>query len=52
MSPDPYETRHGPEYYAEQQEAALDALELDWTWYIDRVMQRGMGYKGSRERKI
>uniref|UniRef100_A0A6M3JK42 Uncharacterized protein n=1 Tax=viral metagenome TaxID=1070528 RepID=A0A6M3JK42_9ZZZZ len=30
---DPYETRHGPEYWQAQQEAALDALGFDWTWY-------------------
>ena len=39
---DPYETRHGPEYWQAQQEAALDVLGLDWIWWIDRVMQQGI----------
>jgi len=39
---DPYETRHGPEYYADQQEAALDALGFTWTWWLDTLMRRGI----------
>jgi len=39
---DPYETRHGPEYWSAQQEAALDALGFTWEWWIDRVTQQGI----------
>ena len=39
---DPYETRHDPEYYAAMQKAALDAVGLDWVWYVDRVMEIGI----------
>ena len=39
---DEYETRHDPEYYADMQEAALDAQGLDWAWYVDRVMAIGI----------
>ena len=39
---DPYETRHGPKYYAAEQEAALDALGFDWTWWLDRVMEQAI----------
>ena len=57
MSPDPYETQHGPEYWSAQQEAALNELGFDWDWWLDVVMTRGvaeirldrgrgMGYKG------
>jgi len=31
---DPYETRHGPEYWQAQQEAALDALGFTWRWCL------------------
>jgi len=39
---DPYETRHGPEYWSAEQEAALDDLGFTWEWWIDRVMARGI----------
>ena len=39
---DEYETRHDPEFYASMQEAALDAVGLDWVWYVDRVLERGI----------
>jgi len=39
---DMYETRHGPEHYAAEQEAALDDLGFTWEWWIDRVMARGI----------
>jgi len=34
MTKDPCETRHGPEYYAAMQEAALDDLGFDWSWCL------------------
>ena len=34
MSNDPYETRRPIEYWAAQQEAALDALGFDWAWCL------------------
>ena len=34
MSKDPYETRHGPEYYTAEQEASLDNLGFTWYWCL------------------
>ena len=39
---DMYDNRHDPEYYADMQEAALDAQGLDDVWYVDRVMEIGI----------
>ena len=39
---DMYETRHDWDYWQAQQEAALDALGFTWSWWLDRVMERGI----------
>ena len=39
---DPYETRRPIEYWAAQQEAALDDLGFTWSWWLDTVMQQGI----------
>ena len=47
MCDDPYETRHGPEYYVDQQEAALDALGFTWMWHETIFIERrnAMNYR-------
>ena len=47
---DPYETRHDWDYWAAQQEAALDALGFDWQWcLIARLKGRIVEIKEERD---